>query len=89
MHVLTSGPVQVLDGIVIESRVGGGGARFVDAALVSGFFERGVTLVLDREACAALPRPEPAPAVAEAAHDPTALDVKLRRAWDLLAGERG
>jgi hypothetical protein len=84
MHVLTSGPVHVFDGIVFDARVGGGGARFADASLVGGFYERGVTLTLGPEACGDLPRPRPPQAPAE--DDPRGLDLKLRRAWELLTG---
>ena len=87
MLVLTSGADDALDGIVIEAQVGGGGARFVDAPEVDAFYERGVTLTLAREDCAALPRPQPPPALADAtAPAPASLEAKLRRAWDLLAG---
>lgn len=87
MLVLTAGAADALDGIVIEAQVGGGGARFADAAAVDAFFERGVTLALTREDCAELPRPQPPPALADAtAPEATGLEAKLRRAWDLLAG---
>jgi hypothetical protein len=88
MLVLT-GAADTLDGIVIEAQVGGGGARFVDAAGVDAFYERGVTLTLDREACADLPRPQPPPPLSDASSPlATGLEAKLRRAWELLAGGR-
>ena len=89
MHVLTAGPGDALDGIIIDAAVGGGGARFVDAPQIAGFYERGVRLALDGEACAALPRPQPPPAGPERAGARTPMEAKLRRAWEVLAGGPG
>ncbi len=87
MHVLAAEGVDALDGIIIEASVGGGGARFVDAVYVAGFYERAVTLRIDSESCADLPRPHAPPAVADAAQvDPSGLAAKLRRAWEVLSG---
>lgn len=89
MHVLVAEGADRLDGIIIEATVGGGGARFVDAPYVGDFYERGVTLRIDRESCADLPRPQAPAAVADTAQlDPSGLAAKLRRAWEVLSGAR-
>lgn len=89
MNVLADEQVDIFDGILVETTIGAGGARFVDAPDVAEFFERGVLLKLSTTACGKLERPEPAPAAVEATGDeppPGALTRKLQRAWDLLSG---
>lgn len=51
-HVLADAETDVFDGIVIDSKTGPGGHRFVDAPEVEAFHERGVVLKLDSEAAA-------------------------------------
>ena len=80
----------IFDGIVIDTRLGPGGHRFVDAPEVASIAERAVTLTLDAAPAARLPKPSanPGGAVgrtrrrARGRADPQAPP----RAWDLLSG---
>lgn len=47
----------MFDGIVIDTKAGPGGRRFVDAPEVGEIRERGVVLTIDAAAAATLPRP--------------------------------
>lgn len=47
----------IFDGIVIETKVGPGGRRFVDAPEVGEIHERGVILKIDAREAEALPNP--------------------------------
>src|SRR2546423_2389285 len=89
-HVLAVPEEDIFDGIVIDTHLGPGGHRFVDAPDVVEIFERGVELRLDTEACGALPEPSENPAALEVGADDMAakgkLHDKLRRAWDLVSG---
>lgn len=90
MNVLSDEQVDVFDGIIVDTTIGPGGARFVDAPDISEFFEKGVMLKLSTSACEELHRPEPGPGVLEATGDeppPGELERKLQRAWDLLSGK--
>lgn len=89
LHVLGDEGKDIFDGLVIESRVGSGGARFVDAEDVGEFFEAGVRLRLTTGACGNLLRPSANPGALEAHGDsppPGPVQERLRRAWDLLSG---
>lgn len=50
----------IFDGVVIDTKAGPGGRRFVDAPEIGGIFERGVVLKIDAAAAASLPRPRAA-----------------------------
>ena len=81
-HVLAEPEKDIFDGIVIDTSVLPGAARFVDAPEVESIHERGVVLALDAE-------PSANPAAMSATPDDTAesdLELKLRRAWDLISG---
>ena len=88
-HVLAIEKDGIFDGLVIDTRLGPGGHRFVDAPEVAALYERGVVLSLDAAAAEELPEPTANPAVLEArAGDvpPSGLQAKLRRAWDRISG---
>ena len=90
-HVLAVAEEDVFDGIVIGEHLFGTAHRFADADDVDEVFERGVVLKLDRAACESLPRPDANPAVmrddpAESASD--LRHARLRRAWDVISGNR-
>jgi uncharacterized protein YrrD len=88
-HVLADEENDIFDGLVIDTKAGPGGLRFVDASQVSAIFERAVVLALPAAEVEALPEPSPSPAVMEShgAEDSDGpLTAKLRRAWDLISG---
>jgi PRC-barrel domain protein len=88
-HVLADADADIFDGLVIDTRVGPGGHRFVDAPLVAEIAERGVTLTVDAAGVERLPAPSENPAEMSADPDEGAesnLSRKLRRAWDLISG---
>jgi hypothetical protein len=88
-HVLADADADVFDGIIIDTRSGPGGWRFVDAPEVADLHERGVRLKLDRAAAERLPEPHPNPAelrVDPADADESVVMEKLRRAWDYISG---
>ena len=88
-HVLADPDADIFDGLVIDTRRGPGGLRFVDAPQVADIAAGGVTLTLDRAGVDALPEPSANPAALRADPDDTAdsdLTRKLRRAWDLISG---
>jgi uncharacterized protein YrrD len=74
-HVLAEPEKDIFDGIVIDTSPLPGGHRFVDAPEVDRIRERGVVLTLDAARAASLPEP-----------GPSELELKLRRAWDLISG---
>ena len=90
-HVLADAASDIFDGLVIDVRSGPGGQRFVDAPQVAQMDEDGgVTLTLDAEAVAELPKPSKNPAVMSA--DPadgesSGLSKKLHRAWEMISGK--
>ena len=89
-HVLADANVDVFDGVVIDTRLGGGGWRFVDAAQIASLHENGVELNLDSRQAEELPEPSENPASMSAGPDETApddLSDKLRRAWELVSGK--
>ena len=74
---------------MIDTRLGPGGHRFVDAPQVDRLYTRGVVLTLDAEAAEQLPEPAANPATVEVDPDDTAPDDlrdKLTRAWDWISG---
>ena len=88
-HMLAEPDADVFDGIILDTRAGPGGHRFVDAPEVDRIYERGVVLKLDSAAAERLPEPAPGPGEldvnpADAEENP--LQEKLRRAWDYLSG---
>ena len=88
--VLADADTDIFDGIVIDSRRGPGGHRFVDAPEVARIAERAVTLSIDAAAAARLPQPSENPAEMRAHPDEPAgseLGRKLRRAWDRISGQ--
>ena len=87
--MLADANVDVFDGIVVDTREGPGGWRFVDADQVASIEEDAVRLTLDAAAAEHLPEPSGSPATMAADPDdvtPPDLGDKLRRAWDYLSG---
>jgi hypothetical protein len=74
-HVLAEGDKDIFDGVVFDASPLPGGHRFVDAAEVDAIYENGVVLTIDAAAARDLPEP-----------GPSHLELKLRRAWDLISG---
>lgn len=90
-HVLADEREDLFEGVVIGEHVFGQEHRFVDAEEIDRIYEHGVQLKLDRAACATLPKPTPNPAVMHV--DPAepasaSRHQRLRRAWDLISGNR-
>jgi sporulation protein YlmC with PRC-barrel domain len=89
-HVLADTEEDVFDGLVIDTRLGPGGLRFVDAEQVEDLYEHAAVLAISAEAVEQLPEPTPAPAAMEShgvEDSETPLQSKLRRAWDLISGD--
>jgi hypothetical protein len=74
-HVLAEEDKDIFDGVVFDASPLPGGHRFVDAAEVDEIYENGVVLSIDAAAARDLPEP-----------GPSDLELKLRRAWDLISG---
>lgn len=88
-HVLAATDADVFDGLIVDTELGPGGMRFVDAPEVDSIHEGGVLLTLDGAAVQALPEPSENPAalrVDPGAVETGGLEDKLRRAWDYLSG---
>ena len=88
-HVLADANVDVVDGLVIDCRLGPGGHRFVDAPEVAEIYEQGVELTLNAREAEQLPEPSENPASMSADPDdvtPDHLGDKLRRAWQVISG---
>jgi PRC-barrel domain protein len=88
-HVLADEGADVFDGIIIDTHLGPGGWRFVDAPEVADLHERGVRLKIDRAAADQLPEPHPNPGelrVDPADAEESPVMDKLRRAWDYISG---
>jgi hypothetical protein len=88
-HVLADPEADVFDGIIIDTHLGPGGWRFVDAPQVAELHERGVILAIDAAAADRLPEPQANPG--ELRIDPADAEEspameKLRRAWDYISG---
>jgi uncharacterized protein YrrD len=74
-HVMAEADKDIFDGLVFDASPLPGGHRFVDAPEVEAIYERGVVLKLDAAGAKQLPEP-----------GPSELEIKLRRAWDLISG---
>ena len=88
-HVLAAPEEDIFDGVVIDTRLGPGGHRFVDAPQVAEIHERGVLLAIDAGAVASLPEPSQNPGAVEAGPGETVPDHlhdKLKRAWEKISG---
>lgn len=88
-HVLADEQTGIFDGIVIDTALGLGGHRFVDAPEVGEFFQFAVLLTLSADDIERLPEPAENPAVVEHGGEEDSdspLVAKLRRAWDLISG---
>jgi hypothetical protein len=88
-HVLADPNVDVFDGLIVDTRDGPGGWRFVDAEHVASMDEDEVRLTLDAAAAERLPEPSESPATMSVDPSDTApddLSDKLRRAWHWLSG---
>jgi hypothetical protein len=89
-HVLYDEDTEIFDGIVIDTRLGPGGMRFVDAPQVAEIRTDAVVLALSAVQAEELPKPEPGPAVMEhhgVEDTESPLEHKLRRAWELISGK--
>lgn len=88
-HILADEGTDIFDGIVIDTRLGPGGLRFVDAADIAEIHEQAVLLGLSTADSYHLHKPTPNPAVLEnhGVEDSEGhLEHKLRRAWDVISG---
>ena len=89
-HVLADEETDIFDGLVIDTRLGPGGHRFVDADQIDELYERAAVLTVPAGEVEALPEPTPAPATMESHGEEdseSALQRKLHRAWDLISGD--
>jgi hypothetical protein len=89
-HVLGDEETDIFDGIVIDTQLGPGGHRFVDAPEVAEIYERAVLLSLSASDAERLPEPRPNPAVMEhhgVEDAETPLQHKLHRAWEIVSGK--
>ena len=88
-HVLAVPDDDIFDGLVIDTRAGPGGMKFVDADQVDELYVRAAVLKIPAGEIEALPKPTPAPgALASHGVEDTegSLQRKLHRAWDLISG---
>jgi hypothetical protein len=88
-HVLADEETDIFDGIVIDTRPGPGGLRFVDAPDIEEIHERAVVLKLSTADADKLHEPSANPAVIEnhgVEDSESRLAHKLRRAWDVISG---
>ena len=89
-HVLSDEETDIFDGLVIDTKLGPGGHRFVDASEVAELRERAALLAVSTADVERLPKPEPGPAVMEhhgVEDHETPLQHKLRRAWEIVSGK--
>jgi hypothetical protein len=89
-HVLADAEEDIFDGLVIDTRLGPGGLRFVDSEQVDELYERAAVLRVPAADVERLPEPTPAPAAMEShgvEDSESPLQSKLRRAWDLISGD--
>ena len=89
-HVLRDEASDIFDGIVIDTRPGPGGHRFVDAPEVAEIRTDAVVLKLSAAEAEGLPEPTPSPGVMEhhgAEDTESPIQHKLRRAWELISGK--
>jgi uncharacterized protein YrrD len=88
-HVLADEETDIFDGLVIDTRSGPGGLRFVDAPDIEEIHERAVLLKLSTADADELHEPTANPAVIEnhgVEDSESRLQHKLRRAWDVISG---
>jgi len=89
-HVLGDEEKDIFDGLVIDTRLGPGGLRFVDAPQIAELREDAAVLTVAAADVAALPEPSPGPAVMEShgvEDSESPLERKLRRAWEIVSGK--
>lgn len=88
-RVLSAPNIDMFDGIVVDTMLGPGGHRFVDAPEVEAIYENGVALKIDAGAAAKLPKPGANPGAirASAADFTGAKRGTLGRLWDRLSGK--
>jgi hypothetical protein len=89
-HVLRDESTDIFDGLVIDTKLGPGGHRFVDAVEVAEMRADAVVLTLSTADAEQLPDPEPSPGVMEhhgAEDTESPVERKLRRAWELISGK--
>jgi len=89
-HVLGDEDTGIFDGIVIDTQLGPGGIRFVDAPEVAECRERAVILTVATAAVEQLPKPSANPAVIEhhgVEDTESELRGKLGRVWDRISGK--
>jgi hypothetical protein len=89
-HVLFDAGADIFDGLVIDSRLGPGGLRFIDAPEVGEIHEHGVLVEVAAADVPALPTPAPNPAVMEnhgVEDSESKLAHKLHRAWEIVSGK--
>jgi uncharacterized protein YrrD len=89
-HVLRDEEADIFDGIVIDTTLGPGGRRFVDAPEVAEVRTDAVVLALSAADAERLAAPERNPGVMEhhgEEDSESPLERKLRRAWELVSGK--
>jgi uncharacterized protein YrrD len=89
-HVIAAEDKDIFDGIVIDTRTGPGGLRFVDAPDIGEIHERAVLLKLSTAAASNLHEPAANPAVVEnhgVEDSEGRLEHKLKRAWEVISGK--
>ena len=55
-RILSAPEANMFDGIIVDTKAGPGGHRFVDAPEVGAIYERGVVLTIDAAEVASLPK---------------------------------
>lgn len=86
--VLSAPNIDMFDGVIVDTMLGPGGHRFVDAPEVDAIYENGITLKIDAEAASKLPKPGPNPGTIQAsAADFSGKRSTLGRIWDRLSGK--
>jgi len=58
VRVQAAPEAHIFDGIVIDTKAGPGGLKFVDAPEVGQIYERGIVLKIDATEAATLPKPK-------------------------------
>ncbi len=89
-HVLRDESSNIFAGLVIDTRLGPGGHRLVDATEVAEIRTDAVVLSLTSADAERLPEPTGGPAVMQHGGEEDSespLQRKLRRAWELLSGK--
>jgi hypothetical protein len=89
-HVLNDEATGIFDGLVIDTSLGPGGLRFVDAPQVAEIGADSVALTLTAAQVESLPEPSASPAVMEhhgIEDSEGKLEHKLRRAWEIVSGK--